>query len=99
MPRQTIYLESAINPQGNVKLLADELEKAFETATDGKTRPDGLRLEMLHLNLSSWVGQIAVMVFKTWTKQDFEKQDLVILLREIIVYSLVAIEALNGREA
>jgi hypothetical protein len=96
--RQTVYLESSPSPVGDSKLMANEFEIIYQLATDKRTRVENLTLGNLHIKLSELTGKLAVIVWTFWTTKDLEYEVLRGLLREIMLYCLLAIEALDGQK-
>lgn len=95
MSRQSVMIESAQKPEGNLQIMAQELEKVFELATDKQSRPTGLTLGTVFIELSSCMGSLANGVRAIWLKEDYPPEQLVHILRLIMLYCLVAIEALT----
>ncbi len=96
MPRKSIMIETAQQPKGNIPVMGAELEQVLELATDPTIRPEGLTIGVVFLELSRFMGELAQFVHAIWFKQDYDPKRLLAVLRLIMVYCLITLEALHS---
>lgn len=93
--RVGVLIESALNPRGNVKQMAEHLERVLETITNRETKTEGATLGLVHVGLSHLVGSLAKQVIAGWANQPVNTALVREILHEIMVQCMLLLEALD----
>lgn len=93
--RQSILIETAPNPRGNVKSLASHLETVLETVTNRDSQVEGASLGLVHGGLSYLVGSLAKQAIAGWAGNPVDVRLVREILHEIMVQCMLLLEALD----
>jgi hypothetical protein len=97
MRRQSIMLESAPNPRGNVAQIGKYLEPVLEAVTDRNNQNDGATLGLVHAGLSHLTGALAKQTIAGWAGHEVDEPLVREVLHEVMVQCVLLLEAMDNK--